>query len=189
MAGFELDYNTWLESELTRQSQKTLQNQIGEFHQILLGGVKGWDDLGRGSIVDLISKKNKIIAEVKNKYNTVKGSDQSGLYTSLKNEVMPKSSKFRGYTAYYVMIIPKKPVRFNELFTPSDKGTGTRLAENEKIRRIDGASFYHLVTGRQNALHELFQCLPDVAQSISGSELSNYDKSNLNAFFKAAFRV
>ncbi len=59
MAGFEIDYKTWFKSETTRQAQKTLQNHIGEFHQIVLGSVKDWDNLKTGRVIDLISKKKK----------------------------------------------------------------------------------------------------------------------------------
>lgn len=43
----------WFEQEKSRQTQKTMQNAIGEFHQEILGGMDGWEDLGTGEILDI----------------------------------------------------------------------------------------------------------------------------------------
>lgn len=73
VAGFGMDYKSWIISEKRRQSQKTMQNQVGVFHQIILGSVQGWDDMEVGQGVDLVCHEKKVIAEVKNKHNTVTG--------------------------------------------------------------------------------------------------------------------
>ncbi|WKN45138.1 Eco47II family restriction endonuclease [Tunicatimonas pelagia] len=187
IAGFNTDYDKWVLGEYARQSQKTLQNHIGEFHQTILGYVVGWENLKTGNVMDLLSDDRKILAEIKNKHNTVKGSNLSDLYKSMESQVMPKASRYRDYTAYYVTIIPKKPERFNKPFTPSDGKTGAKLPENEKIRIIDGASFYSMVTGENNALEQLFNVLPDVIRVCSGLELSGRDIYKLKVFFSSAY--
>lgn len=159
-------YEEWRNSEMARQCQKTNQNHVGTFHQRVLGHVDGWEDLGIGGIVDLVNREKKIIAESKNKFNTVTGGSLSGVYDSLDAQVSPKHSQFKGFTAYFVNIIPKKPIRYNEPFTPSKKDTGARCAENALIRKIDGASFYHIVTGRVDALKELHEALPKVIEIV-----------------------
>ncbi len=68
-----MGYEIWYKNETARQAQKTLQNHLGDFHQRILGSVKGWTDMHTGGVIDLISHDTKIIAEVKNKYNTVSG--------------------------------------------------------------------------------------------------------------------
>src|SRR4051812_10856612 len=73
IAGFEIDYNGWYESEATRQAQKTLQNHVGDFHQNILGHSKNWINKKTGSVIDLVSEKFHFVAEVKNKYNTISG--------------------------------------------------------------------------------------------------------------------
>ncbi|MFA5518906.1 MAG: Eco47II family restriction endonuclease [Spirochaetota bacterium] len=188
ISGFDIDYETWFKNETTWQVQKTLQNHVGDFHQKVLGSVKDWKDLGVGSVIDLLSEKFKIIAEVKNKYNTISGGKLADLYFSLDNLVMPKNSIYKGYTAYYVTIIPKKPARYNKLFTPSNKEKGEKCQLNESIRMIDGASFYSLVTGRPDALEELFNHLPSIIEKLSGKALLKKDKSKLDIFFKQAFQ-
>lgn len=187
MAGFEIDYTTWFKSETTRQAQKTLQNHIGNFHQFILGSVPGWVNLETGSVVDLISSEKKIIAEVKNKHNTISGGKLADLYNSLEGLVMPKASIYKGYTAYYVAIIPKKPTRFDREFTPSEKEKGEKCPANEKIREIDGATFYSLVTENSNALEELFDVLPDLILECSDGKYQIQEKEKLKDFFNVAF--
>jgi hypothetical protein len=187
MAGFDIEYNAWLESEKTRQAQKTLLNHVGEFHQNILGCVKGWTNLTKGNVVDILSEKKKVIGEIKNKYNTISGGKLAELYSSLEKLVMPKASVYKGYTAYYVAIVPKKPQRFNREFTPSDKEKGEKCALNEKIREIDGASFYALVTGDENALENLFDVLPTVIKAVSKNTKQLPEKQKLKEFFKKAF--
>ncbi len=185
MAGFKLSYDDWHKTETTRQAQKTLQNHIGEFHQKILGSVNGWSDLERGNVVDLSSEKQMIIAEIKNKYNTISGGKLSELYNSLDRLVMPKASKYKNYTAYYVTIIPKNKKRTNSLFTPSDKDRGKKCEDNELIREIDGASFYELVTGSKNALRDLFDVLPKVVKECGGYQIDNFIQ--LKNYFDQAF--
>lgn len=188
MSGFEIDYSTWIKSETTRQAQKTLQNHIGDFHQNILGYSIGWNNKGVGNIIDILSEENKIIAEIKNKYNTISGGKLSDLYYSLEKLVSPKSSIYKGYTAYYVAIIPKKGERYNKPFTPSDKDKGEKCPLNENIREIDGASFYSLVSGSDNALEDLFDILPEVIKLCSNGKYQIKDKTRLKEFFNAAYK-
>ena len=191
VAAFGVNLETWKESELIRQCQKTLQNQIGTFHQNILGSVLGWSDLGVGSVIDLKNEKKKIIAEVKNKYNTVSGGELSAKYNTLQNLVMPKNSEFKNYTAYFVNIIPKTANRFDNCFQPSDKETGTKCQKNEQIRIIDGASFYELVTGEKDALGKVYSVLPKIIEDLFREKFNRKfiipDKDGLNEFFQKAY--
>lgn len=187
MSGFGLSFDDWVKSEMTRQAQKTLQNHIGDFHQNVLGNVQGWENKRTGNVIDLVSEGKQIIAEVKNKYNTVSGGKLSDLYRSLDDLVMPKSSIYKGYTAYYVAIIPKTNARFDIPFTPSDKGKGERCRINELIRYADGSTFYHLVTGDTNALEQLYDVLPKVISDCSGGKFSVADGQKLKQYFNSAF--
>jgi hypothetical protein len=188
MACFGLSSDVWTSAEKSRQAQKTLSNEIGLFHQRVLGAVAGWENLGTGEQIDLVCHKRKIIAEVKNKYSTIKGSDQIGLYRELEGLVMTKSSRYKGYTAYYVEIIPKKPNRYDKPFVPADKtkGEGGKAPENKLIRQIDGASFYELVTAQATALEDLYGVLPLVLAAC-GSASTGLSGETMQALFKAAF--
>jgi len=186
IAGFGVDSATWLNNEKMRQAQKSLSNHIGIFHQYLLGSIDGWQSLPTGEIVDIVCHDRKIIAEIKNKHNTIKGSNKSDLYYNLESLVMQKKQAYKDYTAYYVEIIPKKPVRYDEPFTPSDSSKGAKCAYNEKVRVIDGYSFYALVTGIDNALEELFNALPLVIQSLKPN-INKNDLGNMIKYFNLAF--
>ena len=186
MGAFNLEFDDWKKSEIVRQTQKTLSNQMGIFHQKFLGSVAGWKDLGVGKGIDLLNTEKKIIAELKNKHNTIKGSDQVGLYDELEKLVMPNGQQYKGYTAYYVYIVPKPAGRVDKVFTPSDKKSSTRCSPNDLIRQMDGDSFYALVTGVDNALEQVFNALPKVIKSCLPS-VSMTGVSKIDAYFKEAF--
>lgn len=187
-----VDHDTWRDSEMVRQCQKTLTNHIGNLHQKILGNVSGWQDLGVGGVVDLVCHDRKIIAEIKNKHNTVTGGKLADQYQSLERLVTPKASQYKDFTAYFVNVIPKKPERFNITFEPSDKDKGIKCSKNEHIRIIDGASFYTLVTGRESALTELYEALPEVIEYIfheiyGDKKFSIRDKELFRKYFEDAY--
>lgn len=170
----ELDLNSWLNKESSRQIQKSLQNRIGEFHQNILGNCHGWVVVD--SVVDIKSDAKRIVAEIKNKHNTTKGSDKKVLYENLDNQL---STTFIGYIGYYVEVVPKSPTRYDIPFTPSDNILKARKEEREDIRKIDGSSFYELATGYEGALKMLYEVLPDVVEEITGSNFSSIKKDPL----------
>lgn len=160
MSGFAMTYNDWIKSEEARQSQKTMQNFVGAFHQNILGSCAGWQNMNTGNNIDLVNTNQSVIAEVKNKHNTISGGDLSDLYYRLDKLVMPNASAYKGFTSYHVAIIPKTPIPYNIPFTPSNRATSTKCSSNALIRMIDGASFYSLVTGSNTALKDLFNVIP-----------------------------
>jgi len=190
MGSFNLDSSSWIINEKARQAQKTLSNKIGWFHQKMIGSLDGWEDLGTREMIDVVNHEKRIIAEIKNKYNTVKQSDLIGLYSDMEGLVMHKTQKYRGYTAYYVEIIPKKAIRYNQTFTPPDRKTGGKAAVNELVRKIDGASFYALASRHENALAQLYEALPvAIAQVLEKMEraMPELDVSKLRSYFSAAY--
>lgn len=188
IAGFGIDFNNWIISEKSRQAQKSMQNHVGYFHQSILGAVDGWEDLNVGQGIDLVCHSKKIIAEVKNKHNTVTGGDLADKYHLLERLVTPKASQYKGYTAYFVNIIPKRPIRYDTYFEPSDKEKSMKCPRNPLIRTIDGASFYELVTGVEKSLEQLFSCLPDVIRDISNKTFTDSEKVGLMKLFEKAFQ-
>ena len=175
----------WMTQEKMLQTQKSLQNTLGTFHEEIIGAMKGWERLKVGNIFDVINREKKIIAEIKNKYNTTKGNHKVSIYddaSSLLNE------KYKGYTAYYVEIIPKNNSRYDKPFSPSDNRTGERRSVNESIRLIDGMSFYALASGYENALGMLYEKLPEVIASLAKVDAGRYTQSPLfEELFKRAY--
>ena len=172
----------WMEQEKSRQIQKTLQNSLGEFHQGILGAADGWENLGTGHVFDILNKQKKIIAEIKNKYNTTKGNHKIAIYDDL---VAQLNSQYKGFMSYYVEIIPAKKGAYNKPFTPSDNKTKKRRPINKSIRVIDGKSFYALATGDENALRKVYEVLPRVISDILGGEKDKQEKSFMELFDRA----
>jgi hypothetical protein len=185
MSGFSMNYKDWIKSEEARQSQKTMQNFVGKFHQDILGSCNGWQNLNTGTNVELVNQSSRVIAEVKNKHNTISGGDLSDLYYRLHKLVMPNASGYKGFTSYHVAIIPKKPTPYNIPFTPSDRNTSTKCPTNALIRMIDGASFYAMATGHPTALIDLFNVLPRVIGSFNSQQTA--DIVHLKSLFKIAY--
>lgn len=180
-----ITYQEWIEQEKARQSQKTMQNAIGDFHQEILGAITGWEDLGVGHGLDVINKKMKIIAEIKNKFNTTKGNHKVEVYDAIKSKL--KTSECNGFTGYYVEIIPQSRGVYNKPFTPSDNKTKKRRPVDKNIRVIDGVSFYALATGRKYALQELFEALSVVLVDKYKYKLNKKEALKYFELYKLAF--
>lgn len=176
----------WLEQEESRQIQKTMQNALGEFHEDILGSIPGWEKLPVGNVIDVRSIKRKIIAEVKNKHNTTKKTDEKSIYDNLKSQL--KKKEYNGFIGYYVKVIPEKREPYDKLFTPSDNITHTRRPKNRKIRVIDGRSFYALASGKKDALKELYEVLPDVINDILKRKSKvDYEEEVFHDLFNRAY--
>ena len=179
-----LSLDDWLEKEKTRQTQKSVQNKIGEFHENVLSSVSGWKKVPKG--VDIRSMERKIIAEIKNKHNTVKGSDKVGIYDFLEAKL--NEPQYQGFTAYYVEIIPSSSQSYDIPFIPSDRSSGQRRDPNQQIRKISGQAFYTLVTRNEHALQMLFQVLPDVISEVAGvNKFNEHQKNGFLRLFNRAY--
>jgi hypothetical protein len=186
MACFDMDFANWVKSEKSRQIQKTLANDVGMLHQKILGSVDGWVDLKVGGGIDLVNPEKKIIAEIKNKHNTVTGGKRVNNYQELDELIMTKASTYKGYTAYFVEIIPSTPKGYEKAFTPSDKKKGIRCVTNLSIIQIDGKRFYKLVTGIDDALEQVFNAIPKVVRDCR-SQISMNGSEEAVQFFKSAY--
>lgn len=178
--GISLD--DWLVQERERQIQKTKQNAIGSLHEEVMGSIDGVCNLPVGNLIDIICHEKKIVAEVKNKHNTTKGNHKVSIYRDLAKALI----NYPGYTAYYVEILPANCGIYNQVFTPSDNQSKSRLPEREDIRKIDGRSFYALLTNHKNAIDELYRELPIlVAEIINeefGTQLTSHAVTSSTAF-------
>lgn len=174
-----INCKTWVTNEKIRQKQKTINQKVGEMHQSIVGFFDGWDDLGEGSVIDVVNHKRKIIAEIKNKHNTTKGNHKKVIYDDLISSL---KTSYPGYTAYYVEVLPKNQNRYNKPFTPSDNENNKAIRDliqkykdtrnnqyqmqansietnrpvNENIRVIDGLSWYTMVSGDKNFVYDLY---------------------------------
>ena len=155
----------WVEQEKARQAQKTLQNALGKFHQKVIGEIPGWHDAGTNGSYDVGNEGQKIIAEIKNKHNTMNSSSAPGVYQKLVGHLQ-YGYKGQGYTAYLITMVPKSKKRYDKPWSPQLTLHNLR----EDIRQIDGASFYELATGSPTALRDLYYALPIVFEKVLGSQ-------------------
>ena len=119
-----------------------MANALGDFHQEILGHIPGWENHDAG--YDLENTRRQLLAEVKNKHNTMNASNREKVIGDLDTAVRQKG---RGWTGYLVIVVPRRPTRYE-----------TQVSARE-VYEIDGASFYEKATDHPNALHELFDVL------------------------------
>ena len=152
--------------EQLQQSEAGLRgitNPLGYFHQEVLGAVQGWNNHDAG--YDLESESQRMLAEVKNKYNTMNASNRQQVLDDLDTAVRQKGA---GWSGYLVIILPRRPQRFEE-----------RLNTGRPVYEIDGASFYHKVTGDPNAIHDLFDVLS--SELTESTEIAEYCREILGS--------
>ena len=162
-----LDMDRIMSSVALEQTVRCIGNAVGAFHETLLSRARGWHK-GQGYDVGTDPGVSPAaIAELKNKWNTVKATDRPRALERLDDQrrTMP-----RGTLAYFVEIVPKKPARY---CVPSRRTSATAPT----LFECDGATFYTLVSGREDALREVLSALmpcigvdPDVADWLRGLE-------------------
>ncbi len=182
--------SNWVMQEKVRQSQKTLQNCIGNFHQSVIASFDGWEDLGTGKIIDIRNKDRNIVAEIKNKYNTTKGNHKIQIYRDIKATLYQPDHN--GFIGYYVEIIPSgrgAKTLYNKPFVPSDNTkNGERVIARDDIRVIDGRSFYKIVTGAEDALSQLYKALPEmIRKALNDSSIKPENETLFSELFEKAF--
>ena len=177
-------FEGYLKNEKIRQDEKALQNKVGEFQQNIITCIKGWE---RIDVVDVKNDKSKIICEVKNKYNTMNAGGRVEVYDRLNHLL---NSEYKGYKGFLVEIISKNKREYNDVYTPSDSKIKTHKPKNEKIRVIDGKSFYYMITKNENALKEIYDYIPVALTEIYGLSFKEFSKSKkeLDKMFYEVFK-
>ena len=168
----EINENDYIKAEINRQVDKTISNAIGDFHQKLLGCIKGLNDLGVGNGCDLVNDEQTIFAELKNKHNTMNSSSSEATIQKLIHfaDLHPDAN------CYLIQIIAKKSI--NELWRGTFNNT---YYEHPRVRKISGDKFYELVTGIPDAFHKLCTVLPqatkDYVESLNITTQGKTDSS------------
>ncbi|MYB47417.1 MAG: Eco47II family restriction endonuclease [Cenarchaeum sp. SB0662_bin_33] len=140
-------------------------NALGSFHQQVLSSVDGW--VNYDASYDLENEKLKILAEVKNKHNTMNSKTRKSVVHDLETALEIK----RGWQAYLVIIIPRKPKRYKR-----------QIHLSRPIFEIDGASFYESVTGQPTAIRDLFTATIDILNTNGHRVEPNVSRYCQNVF-------
>lgn len=166
--------------EIQRKIDKTISNAIGTFHEELLGGIAGYINHPVGCGFDVTdSQLNALFSDIKNKHNTVKGSNLPDLYDDLENYIQNKPNA----KAYWVQIISSGQ-SFNDHWTiPSHN------KNNPNVHKISGDRFYEVLTGNSNAFSELCAALPIAIKDFLDSRQLKPTISNINVYKQLCARA
>ncbi|MEO1210935.1 MAG: Eco47II family restriction endonuclease [Cyanobacteria bacterium J06638_20] len=166
----DISVETWLINEAQRQIQKTLSNALGDFHQMILGSVEGWENLGTGHStgLDLKRSDNRIYVELKNKHNTMNASNKVGVFQKLEEVANSDDQP----TCYLVQIIrdTKHPYEKQWVFKSQDV-----IYQHPRVLRISGDLFYDMVAG-QDSLKDLVDVLPSASDSCRLTKVKLQEK-------------
>ncbi len=151
-----------IETEILRQIDKSINNSIGTFHEQVLGGIKGYER-GNLSGFDIKATDDTLFADIKNKHNTMNSSAAESLFQKLAKY----ADTYKTAKCYWVQILAK--ASFNESWFGEING---KEYSHSRVYKISGDQFYYLLTGKETAFFELYQCLPIAIKDF----LSNQDR-------------
>lgn len=164
LAGEEVSQARLFEKE--RSLNKTLSDNVGYWHQRVLGLAENWTETGAsGGSIDLRTKpgflhplhEKPLFAEVKNRFNTIKASDEKNIWDNLDSLARASDA-----IAYLFQIVPKTPEQYDRPWKVSGR------SEKSIVRVCDGVTAYALVFERPTALHEIYMALPRIFSDITG---------------------
>ncbi|WP_308200740.1 Eco47II family restriction endonuclease [Pseudoalteromonas sp. 2CM28B] len=154
---------------------------MGEFHQLILGNVDGWLDLGVGdnSKVDLVKEDNSIYIELKNKYNTC----NSDTLTQVKDKLIKVLEENEQAKAYWGFIVPSTAARSGSIKwkkrAAKTQPGGTSMAViHDRLYKAWGSEVYKIVTGDGDNLKRLYDALPNEISGIMNNRINFIDIAN-----------
>lgn len=140
-----------IQAEILRQIDKSINNSIGTFHEQILGGIPGYE-IGNLSGFDIKAKDNTLFADIKNKHNTMNSSSAEALFQKLKRY----ADDYKKSKCYWVQILAKGS--FCELWSGDING---KEYGHSRVYKISGDQFYALLSGKEDALFQLYKALPN----------------------------
>lgn len=176
-----LEFDDYIALEVTRQKDKTISNAIGTFHEKLIGGINSvedmeWLQVGHETGVDVKNENNTIFAEIKNKFNTVKGEDLKNVYKKLEDLALKNPNA----TCYFVQIIAKKSINEPWTLSYTDKQQKKKVPlAHPRVKIISADKFYELLTGDSNAFLKVCFRVHTLLSTINLSKLTNNRESTV----------
>jgi len=146
----DLDEETLIKTEINRQIDKAINNSIGTFNEQILGGITGFE-IGNLSGFDIKATDDTLFADIKNKHNTMNSSSAESLFQKLAKY----ADTYKKANCYWVQILAKNS--FNEKWFGEING---KEYSYSRVYKISGDQFYKLLSGKEDALFELYQILP-----------------------------
>lgn len=139
--------DSWRQSELHRQKQKALMNYVGQMHQEIIGCLPGWTSFSAGSnSPDVVGVRGsqRIIAEIKNKHNTMNARSAAETYDTMVDFLA--RDEYQGYIGIVVQVIgPRLSGGHWKNFAP-----GRNRPARPDIIVMNGRPFYSIAVDRLN---------------------------------------
>lgn len=158
-----------IQAEILRQIDKSINNSIGTFHEQILGGVEGFE-VGNLSGFDIKATDDTLFADIKNKHNTMNSSSAEALFQKLSRY----ADDYKKAKCYWVQILAKGS--FNEHWKGDING---KEYSHSRVFKISGDQFYALLTGKNDALFQLYKVLPKAIDDyLKSIEKDNSVKEN-----------
>lgn len=148
-----------IQSEILRQVDKSINNSIGTFHEQVLGGIEGYE-VGKLSGFDIKASDDTLFADIKNKHNTMNSSSAEALFQKLARY----ADTYKKANCYWVQILAKNS--FNEHWKGEING---KEYTHSRVFRISGDKFYALLSGKEDALSQLYKALPGAVDDYMAS--------------------
>lgn len=164
----DLNEETLIKTEINRQIDKSINNSIGTFHEQILGGIKGFE-IGNLSGFDIKAYDDTLFADIKNKHNTMNSSSAESLFQKLAKY----ADTYKKANCYWVQILAKNS--FNEKWFGEING---KEYSHSRVYKISGDQFYKLLSGKENALFELYQVLPQAISDYLSKQEVEKSQSN-----------
>lgn len=155
----DIDEESLIQSEILRQIDKSINNSIGTFHEQVIGGINGFE-VGNLSGFDIKAKDNTLFADIKNKHNTMNSSAAEALFQKLARY----ANDYKKAKCYWVQILAKGS--FCELWSGDING---KEYSHSRVYKISGDQFYALLSGKQDALLQLYKALPKAIKDYLNS--------------------
>ena len=165
----DINQESLIQAEILRQIDKSINNSIGTFHEQILGGIKGFQ-VGNLSGFDIKANDDTLFADIKNKHNTMNSSSAESLFQKLRDY----ADDYKKSKCYWVQILAKGS--FCELWKGDING---KEYSHSRVYKISGDQFYALLSGKGDALFQLYKILPSAINDYLNSiEKDNTIKEN-----------
>lgn len=159
-----------IKRELVRQADRAVSNRIGLFHERLIGTLQGYHQMPIGEGIDVQSDNRTIAVEVKNKHNTVKGSDQITIFNGLSQAIEDEKSPIK--EGYYVRIWDTHSRIEPWVLTHKKK-----VYKHDNIFIASADQFYWKLTGEKDAFSQIMTALPRAAKDFVDSLQDAHDNA------------
>jgi hypothetical protein len=155
----DINQESLIQAEILRQIDKSINNSIGTFHEQILGGIKGFQ-VGNLSGFDIKANDDTLFADIKNKHNTMNSSSAESLFQKLRDY----GDDYKKAKCYWVQILAKGS--FCELWKGDING---KEYSHSRVYKISGDQFYALLSGKEDALFQLYKILPSAINDYLNS--------------------